>query len=276
MRSRRRRRGGARGDLASDDILRFLGAGPAVLRRQDAAEYQLAGAGGLRRVAASLLAALEIADLVARSGSEIALTDAGYARLARLTAAAEPFLAQHGGVSRTRGGVGDDSGVIRLVHDAESPLAWLARRKAKDGRPLIDAAQFVAGERLREDFTRAGLTPRVTANWIAPVAQDRRAVAAPAAFADAVVAAKARVERALAAVGTEFAGLLLDVCCFLKGLEIVERERGWPRSAARVVLAIALDRLAAHYGISAEARGPGKGRTRAWRAPDARPTMDGS
>ena len=47
----------------------------------------------------------------------------------------------------------------------ESPLAWLARRKDKDGRPLISDAEFSAGEKLRADFWFAQMTPRVTANW---------------------------------------------------------------------------------------------------------------
>jgi hypothetical protein len=145
--------------------------------------------------------------------------------------------------------------------------ARLARPpQGRDGKPLIDAAQFAAGERLRADFTRAGLTPRVTANWIAPVAQGRRSSGSPAAFADAVLAAKDRIERALAAVGNDFGGLLLDVCCFLKGLETVERERLWPPRTGRIVLGLALDRLAAHYGIGLEARGRARASMRAWQA----------
>jgi hypothetical protein len=163
-----------------------------------------------------------------------------------------------------------------MLNQAESPLAWLAYRKGRDGRSLIAAHQLLAGERLRVDFTAGGLTPRVTANWIAPVAQARRSGASAAAFADSMLAARMRVERALEAVGPDFAGLLLDVCCFLKGLEVVEHERGWPRRTGKVVLELALDRLAAHYGFAAEARGPLRARTRRWRAPDARPVIDGT
>lgn len=47
----------------------------------------------------------------------------------------------------------------------ECPLGWLARRKDKDGRAMIAAAEFDAGERLRAGFWFARMTPRVTANW---------------------------------------------------------------------------------------------------------------
>ncbi len=147
---------------------------------------------------------------------------------------------------------------------AESPLAWLAQRKGRDGTALIDGAQLVAGERLRSDFTRAGLTPRVTTNW------DPAGGAGPGqgglAFSEQVLAAKGRLDRALQAVGPELSGVLLDVCCFLKGLEAVEQEHGWPARTAKVVLGLGLSRLARHYGLAAAATGRAHGPVRAWRA----------
>jgi hypothetical protein len=77
------------------------------------------------------------------------------------------------------------------------------------------------------------------------------------------------VRRALDAVGPEFAGLLLDVCCFLKRLEDVERERSWPQRSGKVVLQLALDRLARHYGYSSQARGHAHKAIRTWLAPEA-------
>jgi hypothetical protein len=162
-----------------------------------------------------------------------------------------------------------------LVNESESPLAWLARRKDTSGKPMIDAAQFIAGERLRADFTRAAMTPRIGANLAAPVAHGRRGGGEVTMhFSDVVIAAKERMSLALDAVGPEFSGLLLDVCCFLKGLETVERERGWPRRTSKVVLGLALDRLARHYGIGVEITGKNRAPLRGWQAEDARPTME--
>ncbi|MEW6255479.1 MAG: DUF6456 domain-containing protein [Pseudomonadota bacterium] len=149
---------------------------------------------------------------------------------------------------------------------AESPLGWLATRKGRDGRPLLDAAQVLAGERLRLDFTKAGLTPRVTTNWSAA---GGGGPGGPESFSDMVLAARGRLQAALSAVGPELSGVLLDVCCFLKGLERVESERGWPPRAAKVVLGLGLGRLAVHYGFATTAQGRPSTRTRAWRAPPA-------
>jgi hypothetical protein len=188
--------------------------------------------------------------------------------------AVKDFLLQHG-VTRAGSNTERVAPDARFVNESESPLAWLARRKDTNGVPMIDAAQFAAGERLRADFTCAAMTPRIGANLTSPVAHGRRGGGdGTVHYSDLVIAAKERLDRALGAVGPEFSGLLLDVCCFLKGLETVERERGWPRRTSKVVLGLALDRLARHYGIAVEITGRNRGDTRAWQAEDARPTMD--
>ena len=157
-----------------------------------------------------------------------------------------------------------------LVNDSESPLAWLARRKGRDGRALIDANQFIAGEKLRADFTRGHLSPRVTSDWSAPGAGRSRTYRDGAGeMTDLVIASRQRVRLAMDACGPEFSGLLMDVCCFLRGLEEVERERGWPLRSAKIVLQLALDRLARHYGLSGETSGAASARVRTWLAADA-------
>lgn len=177
----------------------------------------------------------------------------------------DPFRAQHLNLAR---GVADTGvGPTEVVLDeSESPLLWLARRKGRDGTTLIAPHQLQAGERLRGEFTRANLMPRTTSNWHAPIARDRRSGEHGLNFTDAMIAARQSVNNALDAVGPEFAGLLIDVCCFLKGLADIERERAWPLRSAKVVLQIGLDRLARHYGYGAEARGRTYAPIRMWAA----------
>ena len=142
-----------------------------------------------------------------------------------------------------------------LRDGGESPLAWLRRRKDATGQPLIGAAAFSAGERFRADLTLARTLPRVTADWSGIGGTGRSHSTGPELMLDRVLAARQRIDAAAKAVGPELAGLLIDVCGFLKGLEDVERERRWPARSAKVVLGIALDRLATHYGYADEARG---------------------
>lgn len=157
------------------------------------------------------------------------------------------------------------------VDEAESPLGWLARRRGRDGRPLIEPYQLQAGERLRADFTKAHMMPRTTSNWSSAIGSGRRGGGdnGAAHFTETMIAARQRVRQALEAAGPEFSGLLLDVCCFLKRLEDIERERAWPARSAKVVLQLALDRLARHYGYAAQAKGRGHAPIRTWLADDA-------
>ena len=77
--------------------------------------------------------------------------------------------------------------------------------------------------------------------------------------------------------GPELAGILVDVCCHLKGLEAAERDRGWPLRSAKVVLQLGLSSLARHYGFGAVAgRGASPGQVRHWGADNYRPRVNGS
>jgi hypothetical protein len=207
------------------------------------------------------------------------LSDAAGAWLRRQLSGADPFRAQH----QLRGtALKETSGGVRrslLVNESESPLAWLRRRKGRDGRPMISAEEYEAGDRLRADFTRAQLTPSVTARWDAVASSRRSRRAAPdggAGMSDSAIAAKTRLYSALDAVGPELAGILVDICCYLQGLEELEKRHGWPRRSGKVILRIALSALARHYGVGAAGQG-GRSRARAprhWGSEDYRPTIE--
>lgn len=185
------------------------------------------------------------------------------------------FRAQHLVLSK-RQIVIDLGRVSVVVDEIESPISWLARRRGRDGRPLIEVHQLQSGERLRTDFTRALLMPRTTSNWSNPLAAARHGGGTERAdsLTETIVAARQRVRHALDAVGPEFSGLLVDVCCFLKGLEGIERERAWPARSGKIVLQLALDRLARHYGCASQTRGPVRAKVRTWLADDAASGME--
>jgi hypothetical protein len=160
---------------------------------------------------------------------------------------------------------------------SESPLAQLARRRMRNGEPFLTAEEFNAGERLRADYTRGQIMPRIGMNWQASVASGRRDGSAGglAALTEAAIAARQRVDRALEAVGPELSGILVDVCCFLKGLERVEAERGWPVRSAKVVLKTALAALSRHYAPhDADAHRP-TSRILHWGDESYRPSIEG-
>ncbi|ODS56845.1 MAG: hypothetical protein ABS40_08635 [Agrobacterium sp. SCN 61-19] len=151
----------------------------------------------------------------------------------------------------------------------ESPLFPLLRLKEKDGRPFLPDEAVAAGERLAADFDFAGLQPRITASWQPRLSIRNKGAPPPAIdFADATLSARARVNRAVEAMGPELSGVALDVCCFGKGLETVEHERQWPARSAKLMLRTALLSLARHY-----APPPVRPRTRHWGDEGFRPDI---
>lgn len=229
--------------------MKFLARGPAEPRPGRGAGRMLLD-GGERGTIEVTRAALQQAihdDLVRVSGKRIRLSQAGVARLRRGDGRPDAFQRQHRETATARldAGAGPEQVV---VNEAESPLRSIARRKDRHGRPFLAAEEVRAGERLRSDFTRGRLMPRLGANWQATVSSGRRdGGRGVAELTEAALAARLRVEKAVQAVGPELSGVLIDICCFLKGLETVEAERGWPVRSAKVVLKTALGALARHY-----------------------------
>jgi hypothetical protein len=227
---------------------------------------RLAHGDPVKAVEASAGGALVSAGLASvNSRGRLEITPEGAARHSRDTAPeGHAFLAQHRPLGFDVIEEGGHRSAV-LVDRAESPLAWLHRRTGRDGKPLLDKTSFAAGERFRADLTRAAMVPRMTSDWSGlPRSEGGRG---PAEAVDAALAARQRVGRATAAVGGDLAGVLIDVCGFLKGLEQIERERGWPARSGKVVLQIALSRLAEHYGLTREIRGPARSPgVRSWTA----------
>lgn len=127
------------------------------------------------------------------------------------------------------------------VNVAESPLAWLA------ARGLVSPRQSEAGERLRADYEMAAIAPAVTIRWEARV--DGGGAGSGLSPAERQVAAKRRFDAGVGAVGCGLSDILWRVICAGEGLPAAERALGWPARSGRLVLGLALDRLADHYGL---------------------------
>ena len=128
------------------------------------------------------------------------------------------------------------------VNLAESPLGWLA------ARGLVTSRQLEAGERLRGDYERACLAPSVTMRWTGRVdgGSGKEGSLGPA---EAQVAAKLRFDAAIAAAGPGLADVLWRVVCAGESVPVAEKALGWPARAGRLVLTLALDRVAGHYRL---------------------------
>jgi len=138
-----------------------------------------------------------------------------------------------------RGGTAARSVTVNL---AESPLGWLR------SRGHVSERQQAAGEQLREDWETAQLPAVVSMRWDAPPL-DRNGRGAPEeqALGKRQMAARRRFAAAVEAVGPGLRDILWRVVCAGEGMREAETALGWPARAGKLVLQMALDRLADHY-----------------------------
>ena len=140
---------------------------------------------------------------------------------------------------------GDREGAVGVgrtvsVNLAESPLGWLF------ARGHLSRRQFDAGEQLRRDWERAQLAPGVTMRWDQAPSGGGGAMPDPRA---AQIDAKRRFDAAVEQAGPGLSDILWRVVCAGEGMRDAETALGWPARAGKVVLTLALDRVANHYRI---------------------------
>ena len=128
------------------------------------------------------------------------------------------------------------------VNLAESPLAWLHARGHIDVR-LLDA-----GEALRLDYERAQLAPSVTMRRV-PV---RVKTTGPTGLTptERQIAARQRFDGAIRAAGRGLEDILWRVVGAGEALPEAEKGLGWPARSGKLVLKIALERVAEFYRIT--------------------------
>lgn len=144
------------------------------------------------------------------------------------------------GATLTRSGRPSRTFTVNL---AESPISWLHARK------MISDRQFAAGELLHADYTRGGLAQRTTMAWDpAPADKSSRARGADSMMVGSIDA-RDRFHAACATAGPGLTDILWRVVCAGDRLPDVERSLGWPSRAGKLVLTLALDRIADYYRV---------------------------
>lgn len=233
---------------------------------------------GMRTVkcASHMMAAMVSSGAVLLTRDRVEVTAAGRASLRRQATANQPFRAQHDAVVLKQQGAQqtDQAESSAVWVTDESPLARLGKLKATGGQPYLTRLEFEAGEKLRRDFEAGMMQPRVTASLDpSRVAGGRsRHRNTSVELTDTAIGARDRVSRALDRLEPELAGIAVDICCFLKGFETVEHERGWPRRSAKLMLKTALGGLSRHYFPVAKAA-RGSAIIRHWGGQHYRPAM---
>lgn len=140
---------------------------------------------------------------------------------------------RNGGVARRRRSV--------TVNIAESPLGWLHAHRH------IDDRLFDAGERLRTDYENSQLGPSITMRWD-PV-RIKGTGGSDLTPSERQLAARARFDGALAQAGKGLEDILWRVVCAGETLPVAEKTLKWPARSGKLVLRLALDRVADFYRL---------------------------
>jgi hypothetical protein len=128
------------------------------------------------------------------------------------------------------------------VNMGESPLAWL------HSRGHLSDVQFSAGECLGRDWERAQLAPAITMRWDQIRVQGGGGEVSLSA-AERQLAARLRFEGAVTAAGPGLSDILWRVVCAGETLPLAERALAWPVRSGKLVLRLALDRVAGYYRL---------------------------
>jgi hypothetical protein len=124
---------------------------------------------------------------------------------------------------------------------------------------------LLAAERFETLVRRAQLTPRVTMSYRQTrVGGQRNAGNSAEEMSESAAEARLRLSRLAGQIPSDCWNVLIDVCGFGKGLQLIETERRWPRRSAKLVLRIALEQLAQNFGLCAQATGSEKTRYQNW------------
>lgn len=147
-----------------------------------------------------------------------------------------------GGPRRGAGIKGARQSRTVTVNLAESPLAWLHARGHLSER-LLDA-----GEKLRADYERAQHSASITMRWdpVRVKSTGDRGLSP----SEKQVAARQRFDGAIRMAGKGLEDILWRVVCAGEALPEAEKTLGWPARSGKLVLKIALERVAEYYRIA--------------------------
>lgn len=132
-----------------------------------------------------------------------------------------------------------------------SALERLARKRGRDGRLILNAAEIEAGRRLAQDYARAGYGDIRTQNFESPSVDggDRNGATEKRLLAS--MTAKTRYLAARHALGEGLESAVVAVCCRDEDLSAVERAENWAKASGLSILKIGSSRLVTLYGTNA-------------------------
>ncbi len=188
--------------------------------------------------------------VITLSGDVYQLTDEGLAHVRRAASVVDRFRRQHQHVVRKSISTQEGEFVDTEADIGRSPVRRMDAAARATGAKSFSHRALLASEKYCTDCERAQAGPRVTADWSSASSRTKRGATGQGGFTESQRSAHRRAEAAEKALGPGLSDVARAFCIDGRSLSAIERSFGWPRSSARVVLGLALERLADHYGLA--------------------------
>lgn len=135
-----------------------------------------------------------------------------------------------------------------------SPIFKLYNRQKSSPNSYLTVSHLKAGQTIFDIFTNTKLTPNVTTNVERLMAGPQKHYMGTKTenVSDKSYNARKKLYNILEYLGDEFAAIIVEVCIFGSGLVVVEKMFDWPARSAKLLLTMALNRLAEYLEIKKE------------------------
>ncbi len=157
------------------------------------------------------------------------------------------FAAQHRQVIKTKEGI--------ALNMLEGPVLALSKTKKGQGAFLAQH-HMLAATRVQSLVLRSQMMQRTTMSYDPTRVGGKNCGGSLGAdLSLSAIDARKALSEMLGCLPADCAGVVMDVCGFQKGLQLIETERRWPRRSAKLILRIGLEQLAHKMGYETVATG---------------------
>ncbi len=142
----------------------------------------------------------------------------------------------------------DATGAVQRRNVSGSAIDWLTSKKG--GRFALSENETAAANLFRQDYEQAHMTGRTTMDWSERVGRTKtRRPAGHDSLPLKALGARRRLHKALDFVGPGLSDILVEACCHEQSLQASEALFALPARSGKVMLKLALARLAVFYGF---------------------------
>jgi len=251
--------------MADKRELKFVRAllGGAKAHQSPSGTFRLVSKSGRASLCAQAVRELASEGVLQLRGQQCFATDVANSWVRRQLSANCDTAGQHRQLKKTNDGIS--------VNQLEGPLAALSLEKG--GKPPFLAPRHIlAAQKIQALVLRSQMVQRTTMSYDPTRTGGKNTGSIIAAeLGNCAIDAKKILHDRLSSLPADCAGVVMDVCGFQKGLQLVETERRWPRRSAKLILRIGLEQLAVQSGLGTVATGRISSKINSWMQENSRP-----